>query len=115
GKGVDWPGCVAGGGGGYGEGEHGGADRRKRSHVKLVSRLTGGNTRQQRDQLLVIAGIERQLANLQSGDRAGGGGRLQIHLQRIRFDNHVFFAASHLEGRVDRQLVVNVEFNALLH
>ena len=54
----------------------GSTERVGHAYIQLVGCEIGGNPRREGYQLLVVAGIDGQFANLSSGDQPGFGGRL---------------------------------------
>src|SRR5258707_11419918 len=60
-----------------------------RAHVHLIGRVAG-YTRLESNQLLIIAVIQRQFANLRAANEAFYGNILEIDLKRVGFDGYSF-------------------------
>src|SRR5260370_28899318 len=73
-----------------------------------------GYTRLESDKLLIIAVIQRQLADLCSADEPFHGHILEIDLKRFSFYGDGFRHRAGLKSGVNRQPVADIEFDIVL-
>src|SRR5229473_7312989 len=84
-----------------------------RADIHLVGGVAG-YTRLESDELLIIAVIQRQFANLRTADEAFHGHILEVDLKRFSFYGDGLIHRPSLKSGVNRQPVADVEFDVVL-
>ncbi len=81
------------------------------AHVDLV-RGARAHSGHERDQLFVVAIVERQLPNLGASDRGTLLCRLELHRDGRLLYCYLFRDAADLQGDGERQLIIHIEYDA---